>query len=79
MTEVPDNSHAERVLVAIEAVIEGRASKDQESYKIGDRELVRTPLRDLLLLRDRYREDVRRARSARKGHSLFGRNVSVRF
>ena len=71
--------HAEKVLAAIEAVIEGRATKDQERYRINNRELQRTPLSDLMQLRDRYRAELRRARAAAKGQSLLGRKVMVRF
>lgn len=53
-------SHAKTVLDAIEAVIEGRASKDQQSYAIGGRQLARTPIVDLLLLRDRYKAEYER-------------------
>lgn len=48
-------SHAKRTLDAIEATIEGRASVDQESYSIMGRQLKRTPMADLLKLRDRYK------------------------
>ncbi|WP_420023757.1 hypothetical protein ACN9JG_06255 [Cereibacter azotoformans] len=73
-------SHAERVLRAIEAVIEGRASIDQQKYTIAGRELWRTPVADLLLLRDRYRDEVRRAQQvARRGQSLLGRIIKQRF
>lgn len=51
-------SHARIVLDAIEAVIEGRATKDQEEYSIGGRSLKRTPIGDLLKLRDRYRAEA---------------------
>lgn len=71
--------HVERVLAAIEAVIEGRASKDQHRYKINNRELERTPIGDLLRLRDRYRDELRRLRAAEKGQTLLGRQVKVRF
>lgn len=53
-------THARIVLDAIEAVIEGRASKDQEEYTIGARSLKRTPIKELLALRDRYKAEVRR-------------------
>lgn len=71
--------HVQRVLDAIEAVIEGRATKDQARYKINNRELERTPIRDLLALRDKYKEEARRERAAAKGQSLLGRRVLVRF
>jgi hypothetical protein len=55
---VDDRSHARKVLEAIEAVIENRATKDQEEYSIGHRSLKRTPLADLMDLRARYRTQV---------------------
>lgn len=55
---VDHRTHARRVLEAIEAVIEGRASRDQESMSIGGRSLSRTPIADLLVLRDRYRAEA---------------------
>ena len=72
--------HVERVLGSIEAVIEGRATKDQERYTINNRELWRTPISDLLLLRDRYKAELRRQQQTKfGGQSLIGRNVKVRF
>lgn len=71
-------THAERTLAAIEAVIEKRASLDQERYRINNRELYRTPIADLLKLRDLYRAEVRREKAARCGKSLFGATVRVR-
>lgn len=53
-----DRSHARIVLDAIEAVIQGRATKDQEEYTIGNRSLKRTPLEELEAFRDKYRAEV---------------------
>lgn len=47
-------SHASKVFDAIKAVLERRASKDQEEYAIEGRSLKRTPIAELLVLRDRY-------------------------
>jgi len=66
--------HAERVLEAIEAVIEGRATIDQQSYQINNRSLSRTPIADLMRLRSHYRNEVARHRSRR-----WGRRVKVSF
>lgn len=71
-------SHAQRTLEAIEAVIEKRASLDQERYRINNRELYRTPIADLLKLRDLYRAEVRREQAAARGQNLFGATVRVR-
>lgn len=65
-------SHAERALEAIEAVLEKRASLDQERYRINNRELQRTPIPDLLKLRDRYMNEVRQQKAASRGKNLFG-------
>jgi hypothetical protein len=43
---------AAQLLDAIDAMLAGRATKDQESYRIGDRELRRIPIPDLIALRD---------------------------
>lgn len=53
-----DRTHAKKVLDAIEAVIEGRAAKDQQEYAIGGRMLKLTPIADLLVLRGRYKAEV---------------------
>ena len=50
--------HPRIVLDAIEAVIEGRATKDQMGYQIAGRALSLTPIADLLLLRMRYKDEV---------------------
>lgn len=57
-TALYDNrSHAKKVLDAIEAILEGRASQDQQSYTIGGRSLSRTPLQDLMRLRSMYKAE----------------------
>lgn len=71
--------HAQKVLVAIEKVIEGRASIDQQSYQINNRSLSRTPIGDLLKLRALYRAEVARENAAGRGNSLLGRRVVTRF
>jgi len=73
--------HVKKVLDAIEATIEGRASKDQEKYAIQGRELWRTPIADLILLRDKYRaEYVRETRNERIRNGLgHGGIIKTRF
>jgi hypothetical protein len=53
-----DRTHARIVLDAIEAVIEGRAAKDQEEYEIAGRRLKHTPIPTLLKLRQHYKAEV---------------------
>ena len=66
-TQTDVRTHARKVLDAIEAVIENRATIDQKSYSINGRSLERTPITDLLSLRNYYREQV--ARETPKGRS----------
>ncbi len=70
--------HAERVLTAIEAVIEGRASKDQQSYTINGRTLVRTSIAELLQLRKTYQDEVAKLNSGGRHRRLLRRQVRVR-
>ncbi len=74
-------SHAKRVLDALEATLEGKASQDQLSYSIRGRSLSRMSPGELLDWRDRYKaeyakekreEDIRNGR----GHSA---TIRVRF
>lgn len=66
-------SHAQKVLDAIERVIEGRATKGDESYTIAGRSLTRTPFEDLRAAREYYRAEV--AREQRKADLAAGRNT----
>lgn len=78
-SNVDDRTHARKVLDAIEAVLEGRATQDQQEYTIGNRSLKRTPIADLILLRDKYRgelatqEMTERARNGQGGNRLVVR------
>jgi hypothetical protein len=69
--------HAERMLEAIEARLEGRASTDQDGYRIGDRELRRIPIPELVKLRDRYRQEVKAALAAEALARGTGRAAAV--
>lgn len=48
-------THIKKVLDAIESVIEGRASKDQDSLSVEGMTLDRTPIPDLLVLYSKYK------------------------
>lgn len=72
---VDSRSHAKKVLDAIEAVLENRASKDQQSYSIEGRSLARTPIERLIELRTTYRNLYQGElddEAARKGRSRKG-------
>lgn len=74
-------SDAKVALDSIEAVIFGRATKDQESYTINGRSLSRTPVESLYKLRDRLKAQVvseERAERVARGLGHSG-NIRVRF
>jgi len=62
-------THARIVLDAINATIEGRATKDQQEYSIGSRSLKRIPLMELLKFRDQYQAKVNAEENKAAGRS----------
>lgn len=68
-------SEARKALDAIDAVIAKRAAIDQKSYRINNRELERTDIKDLIALRAHYFDLVQREEAKARGKSLFGRQV----
>ncbi len=68
-------SHAVKTLEAIEAVIEGRATQAHLSYTIDGRQMQLMKFDELLVLRDRYRAEVRSEEDAlRVQNGLAPRN-----
>lgn len=63
-TPIDQRSHAQRMLEAIKARLEGRITADAESYSIRGRSLSRIPMAELMRLRDQYAADVHRERVA---------------
>lgn len=51
-------NHNRRMLDAIEAMLESRATKEQQEYTIGTRSLKYIPILELLQLRESYKRDV---------------------
>lgn len=80
-TNADSRTHAKKVLDAIEATIEGRASQDQMSYSIAGRSLSRMSIDDLLKFRDRYRaeynKEIKKLRIKNKQDT--GNTIKVRF
>ena len=74
-------SHAKKVLDAIEAVIEGRATIDQSSFSLGGRSLSRMSVDELMTFRDRYKaeymKEIKLARIRNKQGS--GNTIKVQF
>jgi hypothetical protein len=62
-------THARVVLEAIEAVIESRATKDQQEYTIGNRTLKRIPIMELVKFAEYYRAKVKAEDNAAAGIS----------
>lgn len=58
-------THAERMLDLVEAALEKRIPKDQQSYEIDGQRLDRIPIERLNALRLQYRREIQRARSNR--------------
>lgn len=68
-------SHARRMLDLVEAALEKRIPKDQQSYEIDGQRLDRIPIERLVELRGKYRREVR----AEEGcGSAFGRFIHAR-
>ena len=80
-TNADHRSHAKKVLDAIQATIEGRASQDQMSYSIAGRSLSRMSIDDLLKFRDRYRAEYNRELKEWriKNKQDTGNTIKVRF
>ena len=53
--QLDNRTHARIVLDALDAMIEGRATKDQQSYSIGNRQLTRMPIEDLIKWQNHYK------------------------
>lgn len=73
-------SENEKTLAAIRAMIGGKASLDQMEYTIGNRQLKRIPIPDLIMLEKRYELKVKNEREAarlKKGGRIF-KQVLVR-
>lgn len=71
-------SPARIILDNVTAVITKRATQDQQKYKINNRELWRTPIAELLLLRNQYAAIVRAEEAGAKGSNAFGQTIRMR-
>lgn len=58
-------SHAQKMLALIEAALEKRIPKDQQSYEIDGLRLDRIPIERLDVLRTKYQREIQRAKSSR--------------
>lgn len=80
-TNADHRSHAKKVLDAIEAVLENRASQDQMSYSIAGRSLSRMSIDDLMNFRNRYRAEYNKElkKWRIKNKQETGSTIKVRF
>lgn len=72
-------SQAKRSLENINAVLEARASIDQQSYTINGRSLQRTSIAELLQLKKHFEKAVASEGRGGKARRILGRRVSVEF
>lgn len=80
-SSIDARSHARKVLDAVEALIEGTASKDQQEITEGGVTLKRRSVEDLLSLRDRYRAEVAAELRRERAERGLGtaKTIKVRF
>lgn len=71
---VDARSHAARMLALIEAALEKRIPKDQQSYEIDGMRLDRIPIERLEALRSKYRREIQRERDRRHP---YGRTLKL--
>lgn len=67
-------SENKKILDAIRALVAGKATLDQQSYAIGNRQLARIPIPDLIVLEQKFTQKVARENQAeriRKGGNFF--------
>lgn len=75
-------SHARKMLASIETALEVfGANPVMKSYTVGTRQYMRADIPDLLVLRDRYRNEVANEDAAAKvaGGEMNPRNIGLRF
>lgn len=72
-------THSRRMLDAIEATLEGRASNDAQEMTVRGRSIKLTPIPELLRLRGIYSAAVKSEEAAEKGQAGTNRIVRTRF
>jgi len=77
-TGIDLRSHAKKTLDALEAMIEGKAGRDVQSYSINGRQLQHYSIPDLIMLRDKYRAEYANEQRIKSGNKTGGRKIYVR-
>lgn len=80
-TSAGERTHVEKVLSSIEAVLEGKATKDQMEVTFQGRSITHLAPEQLLKWRDKYRAELRNIERAERVSSglASGRLIKVRF
>jgi len=78
LTPGDERSHAQKTLDSILAVLENRATLDQEEYSISGRSLKRMSISDLLSFRDIYQAEVTREINAERIKNGLGTKQTIR-
>lgn len=73
------SSHAERVLAAIERVIEGRATRGDQELQFDGKRITKMTVEQLIKLRQQYRLEVKSEQAKQAGRSGRSRKILVRF
>lgn len=58
LSGIDARTHAATMVEAIEALLEGKATKDQMSYSVGDRSISRIPIPELIQLKEYYERQL---------------------
>lgn len=74
-----DRSHLEKVIANIEAMLEGKTSKDVQEYSIAGRMLKHIPINELLALRDKYKHQLAAENRTKSSSFGLGRKIYSRF
>lgn len=70
--------HVEKVISAIEAMLEGKATTDQQSFSVAGRTLSRYTIPELLAWRDKYKAELVRLERAERLSQGLGNSSKIR-
>lgn len=72
-------SHLEKVIANIEAMLEGKTTKDVQEYQIAGRMLKHIPINELVALRDKYKHQLAAENRSQSSSQGFRRKIYTRF
>jgi len=71
-------SYAQKMLDAVEALLQKKATKDQQNYAINGRSLTRYSVEDLIALRDKFKAEVAQEKQRQDLENGLGTNKIIR-